>query len=243
MAITVPQPAVSQDGAGPGAFSAAKAITLTCSPVTLADGTTLDAQHASKSTYVLYRQSTSSSALEAWNSAAKSWQASDPPPAGDPLFFKDGLWTGILVGAGQKDSSGKPLFDPGLTGSYSVACFFAATDAAGATELGSSSRSQPFAALQPGADNRGGLSIVPQDPTQATQVQLFLKDASLATQATVTLASTATGYSLTLAAGGATVELDEAGGISLTPAGSRTVYVAGQLEIVGSLSLNGVVTT
>jgi hypothetical protein len=242
MALAIPQPGITQDGAAGTKVSAAKAITLTCSPVTFSDGTALDAQHASRSTYVLYRQPAGST-LQAWNPATKSWQPAEPTPSGDTLFFKDGAWTGLLVAAGKNDAAGNPLFDPTVSASYSVACMFAGTDAAGATESGTSSPSQSFMVMQPGADLRAGLSIEPQDPAEAGELQIFLKDSSLATRATVTLTSSGGDYSVTLAAGGARVEVSEDGTIALTPAASGTVHITGQLEIDGSLSLNGIVST
>lgn len=242
MTLTIPQPTVTQDGAAGTKVSAAKVITMTCSPVTFSDGTALDAQHASRSTYVLYRQPAGAT-LQAWNPATKSWQPAEPAPAGDTLFLKDGAWTALLVGAGKKDAAGNPLFDPTLSASYSIACTFAGTDAAGAAESGTSSPSHSFMVMQAGADDRAGLSIAPQDPAEATELQIFLKDSSLGTRATVTLTSSGGDYSVTLAAGGASVELSEDGTIALTPAPTGTMRVTGQLEIDGSLSLNGVVTT
>lgn len=242
MTLTIPQPIVAQDGATGTELAAAKPITLTCSPVTFADGTVLDLQHASHPTYVLYRHPAGST-LQAWNPAGKSWQAADPAPSGDTLFLKDGAWTGLLIAAGKNDAAGNPLFDPAVSASYSVACMFAGTDAAGVIDSGASPRSHSFTVIQPGADHRAGLAIVPQDPAQATEIQIFVKDSSLATRATVTLSGSGGEYSVTLAAGGARVELAENGAISLTPASPAAVRVSGRFEIDGSLSLNGVVST
>jgi hypothetical protein len=240
MALTVPQPAVSQDGAVPGVLSAAKPIGLACTP-TFADGSAIQTQHVSRSVYVLYRRP-AGSALQAWDGGAKAWRAADPLPAGDPLFPGDGGgWKALVVPLGQKDGAGNPVFDPAASAAYSFACYFAATDAAGATQTGASTRSAEFTLLQPGQDHRGGLAISPDDPAKAERLEIFLRDASFTDRATVTLDSNG-GYSVTVAAAGAVVELS-AGGIVLTPPAGTTVRVDGQLEIVGSLSLNGVVTT
>jgi hypothetical protein len=239
MALSVPQPSVSQDGAATGPFSAAKPIGIGCAP-TFADGSAVDAQHASRSVYVLYRRP-AGGALQAWNGAAKAWQAAEPAPAGDALFPGDAGWKGLVVPIGQKDAAGNPAFDPAASAAYSVACFFAATDATGAAQTGASPRSAEFAVVPPGQDHRGGLAISPDDPARAVRLELFLRDASLTDRATVTLDSSG-GYSVTLAAAGAVVEVSAAG-IVLTPAAGTTVRVNGELEIVGALSLNGVVTT
>lgn len=239
MTLTVPQPAVSQDGAAPGALSAAKPIGVACAP-TFADGSAVETQHVSRSVYVLYRRP-AGSALQAWNGSAKAWQAGEPPPAGDALFPGDGAWKALVVPLGQKDAAGNPVFDPAASAAYSFACYFAAMDAAGATQTGASQRSAEFTLLQPGQDHRGGLAISPDDPAKAERLEIFLRDASFTDRATVTLDSNG-GYSVTVAAAGAVVELS-AGGIVLTPPAGTTVRVDGQLEIVGSLSLNGVVST
>ena len=232
MALSVPAPTISQTGASGSVFSASGAITITCTPVTFGDGTALDPQHATQSTYVLYRQPLVG-ALQAWDAASKTWQAAVPSPAGQTLFSQGGTWTGLLVPVGQEDSAHNPLFDPAVTADYSIGCEFAGTDAAGATETGASARSAPFTVQAPGARNQGGLSIDPQDPTKATEVQLFLKDSSLATRATVTLSAVSGGYAVRLAAGGASVQIVEDGTISLS----------GSVAIAGSLYVNGVPVT
>jgi hypothetical protein len=241
MSLTVAQPTVVQDGAVGAALSGAKPITLTCPAVTLADGSALQPQAATRSAYVLYRRP-AGSVLQAWDSAAKTWREAEPAPAGDPLFRQDGVWKAIVVPIGQKDAAGNPLFDPAASAQYSFACFFTATDAAGATQTGASARSGDFAVVAPGQDDRGGIAISPDDPKHATRVELFLRDASLTDRASVVLDSDGGGYSITVATAGAVVELTQ-GGITLTPATGSTVRVDGRLEIVGSLSLNGVVTT
>ena len=62
---------------------------------------------------------------------------------------------------------------------------------------------------------------------------MFLKDSSLATRATVTLSAVSGGYAVTLAAGGASVQIVEDGTISLS----------GSVAIAGSLYVNGVPVT
>jgi hypothetical protein len=241
MALSVPQPTLAQDGASGTALSAAKPIAIACAPA-FADGTPLAPPHVSRSAFVLYRRP-AGAALQAWSSAAGAWQAGDPSPAGDALFPDGGGWHGMIVPAGQKDAAGSPVFDPAAAATYSVACFFAGTDAAGETQAGASPRSASFTVVEPGHDQRGGLAVSPQDPAQATRLTLFLRDASLADRATVTLDSGGGGgYSVTLAAGGSVVRVSDAG-IALAPAPGAAVRVDGLLEIVGSLSLNGVVTT
>ena len=239
MALTVPQPTIAQDGAAGTALVATKPIAIACAPL-FADGTPVAPPGVSRSAYVLYRQP-AGAALQAWNSAAKGWQAAEPSPAGDALAPGDAGWRGLIVPVGRKDAAGNPLFDPAAAATYSVACFFAATDAAGDAQTGASVRSTAFTVVQPGHDQRGGLVISPDDPASASRVEIFLRDAALADRATVTLDSSG-GYTVTLAAAGAVVELSP-GGIVLTPPAGTTVRVNGQLEIVGSLMLNGVVTT
>jgi hypothetical protein len=239
MALTVPQPTIAQDGASGTALAATKPIAIACTP-TFADGTPVAPPGVSRSAYVLFRQP-AGAALQAWSSAAKGWQAADPPPAGDPLAPGQVGWSGLIVPVGQKDSAGNPVFDPAASATYSVACFFAATDSAGAEQTGASVRSTAFTVVDPSQDKRGGLELSPEDASSATRVQLFLRDSSLTDRATVTL-DAGSGYTVTLAAGGAVVELSDSG-IALSPAAGTTVRVSGQLEIVGSLSLNGVVTT
>lgn len=239
MALSVPQPKVTQDGITGNVLSAAKAITITCSPVTFADGSTLDAPHASQATYVLYRQP-GVGALQAWNPASKTWQGAVPLPGGDKMFFKDAAWTGLLVAVGQSDAGGNPLFDPAVTATYTVGCQFAGTDAAGGTEAGASASSAAFTVQAAGADHRGGLLIDPEDPAKTTKVQMFIRDSSLATRATVTVSSVAGGYGIAVSAGGALVEVVDDGTITLTPGPSSAVRVAGDLTVDGRLFADGV---
>jgi hypothetical protein len=241
MSLTVAQPTIAQDGATGAVLSGAKPITLTCPAVTFADGSAVEPQQATRSAYVLYRQP-AGSLLQAWDSVAKTWRGADPAPAGDTLFQQDGAWKGIVVPIGQKDAAGNPVFDPAASAAYSFACFFDATDAAGTAQTGASPRSGTFTVAEPGQDHRGGIAISPDDPAQATRVELFLRDASLADRATVVLDTDSSGWSITLTAAGAVVELTR-GGIALTPAAGNTVRVNGELEVAGSFSLNGVVTT
>ncbi len=239
MALSVPQPTVTQDGTSANVLSATKAITITCSPVAFADGSPLAAPHASQATYVLYRQP-NLGALQAWDPASKTWRSAVPLPAGEKMFYKDAAWTGLLVAVGQNDAGGNPLFDPAVTATYTVGCQFAGTDPAGGAETGASSPSAAFTVQPPGADHRGGLLIDPQDPAKTTTVQMFLKDSSFATRATVTLSSVTGGYGIVISAGGASVEVVDDGTITLTPGPSTAVRVAGDLNVDGRLFADGV---
>lgn len=245
MTLVVPQPTLTQPGATPTRFAADKPITVLCGPVTLPDGSPLTSTNAGTSGFIVLRQS-ALGVQQAWDDKAKSWVPPVPGPSPQALFPAQspgpaGRWQAILIGVGQQDAAGADKFasDP-ATGlpSYAIRCVFAAKSGPAAPQTGAS-QGTPVAIVPPGQSDRAGFALNTKSPADATQVQVFLKDASLAQQAALTIRASGAAFVLELTASGAAVRITDQGALVLQPAAGQAVTVQGDLAVTGSISTGG----
>ena len=244
MPLSVPFPILQQDGAIGPIFVAEKPFNLLCGPVSFADGTPLAVENALQFTFLIYRQNLGGT-IEAWDEKAGTWVPEIPPPEPQPLFPSDGKWKTILVAIGQKDKASpigadKFASDP-ATGfpKYSAKCFFKGRDTAKVEHGGTSARSQSIEILQTGVRDRAGLAITPAPADQAKHISLFVKDAALVERGTILIEQGSGGFVIELKVSGASVKLNEQGGILLTPATGQEVRVTGDLAVAGVVRVNG----
>jgi len=242
MPLTVPAPALTQKDVSGGRFLAEKPIDLSCGPVTFPDASPLTTDNAVKPGFLLFREGALSMA-EAWDENGKKWVSGSPQPEPQSLFFRDGSWRALLLGIGQKDSSGQDkLYTNQSTGlpKYFVRCFFQGKDASGAEQSGESPKSQSVEVLGVGQKNRAGVGITPRDPLTAHEITMFLKDASLLNQGSVVIRQAPGGLRIELSVSGAQVALESDGGIVLSPSAGKAVKIQGDLEIQGDIRVNGI---
>jgi len=243
MPLTVPIPTFQQDSGPATTLAADKPITLSCPPVTFADGTTLSPSTATAFTYLLFRESLGSGS-EVWDSSAKTWRPAAAAVNAQPLFWMKQTWQALLVAIGNNDSSGQPAFQTDATTGYPVygtQFFFTGTDAGGVQQSGQSLMSAPVAILAPGSQNLAGVAINPNDPTKATDLLIFLKDSSLTEQGYVRIFQDGSGFHVELFSGGARVLVSNNGAIVLSPAAGQAVEINGSLAVSGTISSGGTV--
>jgi hypothetical protein len=242
MPLTVPIPTFAQ-GSGPATTLVAdKPITLSCAPVTFADGTTLSPSNAKAFTYLMFRESLATGS-EVWDSTAKTWRSAAATVAAQPLFWMNQTWQSLLAAIGN-DSSGQPAFQTDPTTGYPIYTtqfFFTGTDSQGVQQSGQSLLSAAVTILAAGTQNRAGVSINPSDPTQATDLRIFLKDSSLTEQGHVRIFQDGSGFHVELFSGGARVVVSNNGAIALSPAAGQVVEINGSLAVTGTVSSGGIV--
>ena len=244
MALVVPAPQFLQDKVPTLAPVSEKPITLSCSPPTFPDGTSLTGLNAATFTFLLYRLIVSGT-QQVWDDQNKAWTAPSAAIAPLKLFWndKDQLWQSIIVAMGNVDSSGQPTFatDP-ATGfpKYMAQCFFSAKDSTGTLQSGQSPLSAPVSVIPPGQGNVAGLSMDPNDPKTANEIEIFLKDSSFIEQGRVVIFSDSAGFHVQLSAGGAKVLLSDSGEIVLTPSNSQKVQVNGDIAVSGQVWIKGI---
>ena len=244
MALVVPIPKFQQNGTSSSVLVSEKMITLSCSPVTFLDGTSLTPLNEPKSTYLIFRQLLGGS-QEVWDSQGKSWTAPSATVTPQDLFWNDKLqaWQAIVVAMGNSDSSGRPTFstDP-LTGfpKYMAQCFFSALDPTGTQQDGQSPLSAQVTILAPGQNNVAGLSMDTNDPTTAKEIEIFLKDSAFVEQGRIVISQDFAGFHVQLIAGGASVVLSNNGQIVLSPSNSQSVQVNGDIAVSGRVLIAGI---
>jgi hypothetical protein len=244
MALVVPIPQLQQVGNSTGALVSEKMITLSCSPVTFSEGTILTPLNLPKSTYLIYRQILGGS-QEVWDSVGKNWTAPSPAVTPQALFWNDKAqsWQAIIVAMGNTDSAGNPTYRTDTTTGfpkYMAQCFFSAQDSSGTTQVGQSALSTPVTILAPGQNNVAGLSMDPNDPTKATEIELFLKDSAYIEQGRIIISQDSSGFHVQLIAGGASVVLSNSGQIVLSPSNSQPVQVNGDIAVNGNVFVGGI---
>ena len=244
MALVAPTPQLNQDGNNTSVLVSEKAITISCSPVTFPDGTSLTPLNAPKSTYLIFRQLLGGS-QEVLDSQGKNWTAPSTTVAPQNLFWNEKLqaWQAIIVAMGNNDSSGNPTFatDP-LTGfpKYMAQCSFSGLDSTGTQQDGLSPLSSQVAILAPGQNNVAGLSTDTNDPTTAKEIEIFLKDSAFIEQGRVVIFQDSSGFHVQLIAGGASVVLSNNGQIVLSPSNSQSVQVNGDIAVSGRVFIAGI---
>ncbi|MFZ0318994.1 MAG: hypothetical protein WAL56_07700 [Candidatus Sulfotelmatobacter sp.] len=246
MALAAPIPVLQQPGNTTAQMTSEKPITLSCGPVTFADGSSLTSANKGNGTFLVYRQPAAGSP-QVWDDTGKNWTVPSAAVTPQSLFWKqaDLAWESILVAIGNNDSAGNPTFlTDTSTGypTYFAQCFFTGVDATGTTKQGQSPQSSTFTVLASGAQNLAGVALEPQppDPTTATQIRMFLKDASLVEQGQVVIVQDSSGFHVQLIAGGASVVVSNGGGITLTPAAGQPVQINGNLSVQGTVAVSGV---
>jgi len=246
MALIVPTPTLSQTGNSTAALASEKPISLSCGPVTFADGTALAPANALSFTYQIYRL-LSPGVSQVWDGGSKTWKAPGSTVTTTKLFYVQPDWQSILVAVSNKDSSGNPTF---LTNSstgypqYTAQCFFTGTDASGNQQTGQSVQSDPVTVLASGSQNLTGVTIKPNDPTKAQDIFVFLKDTTFTEQGRIEIfqdpSNPSAFYVQMKSAAGATVVVSNNGAISLTPANGQSVQINGNLAVSGSISSGGI---
>jgi hypothetical protein len=234
--LTVPQPQLLlEDGTpAPSPANPQKVLNLACSPVTFADGTPLTPDNATRAAYLLYREQPvgTTTILDA---QSKAWVDASSPLQAQPLLYEQATWKGVVVPPGPP-----PLGPPSAVGTprYYVRCFFGGRETLGGTEdSGVSPASATFTFFDADAAKRVDLQLTPKDPTQATQVELFLKDSS-GTRGSIAIKPAGGGYQLVLTLDTATITLQNDGAIALQPAAGKRVSIGGELEVATAIYVN-----
>jgi hypothetical protein len=246
MSLLVSIPKLQQDGNASSVLVSEKPIKLSCSPVTFPDGTNLSVLNQPKATFLIYR-SLPGGIQQVFDVPGKAWTIPGPSVAPQNLFWDDisKSWQAVVVAIGNQDNSTPPnnIFETNpLTGfpKYAAQCFFTGVDSAGVLQSGQSLLSGPITILAPGQNNLAGLSMDPNDPTQATDIYLFLKDSSYIEQGKVVISQDSAGFHVQLMAGGASVVLSNSGQIVLSPSNSQPVKVNGDISVSGRVLIGGV---
>ena len=252
MSLVVSAPVLKQEENTGTKFVADKPFSLRCESVTFPDGSELTPEKAGQFGYITFRQ-LSSGDVEAWDEQQKSWIPETNLPAPGTLAYMDNVWQTVLVAIGQKDQAGQDKFATDKSTGYPkyfARCYFNATDSTGAEQQGTSPNSQAVEIAAVGENNRAGLAINSEDPADATEVRVYLKDAALtAEKGVVAIREQGSGLEIALNNSTAVITLTNDGDILLTPALSRSVQINGDLtvngnvNIQGTLSVNGVVLT
>ncbi len=236
--LTVPVPTLAYEPQAPGVASLEQPVTVTLGPV-LEEGRVLGAPDLELFGLLTSRRLAPGAAPQTWSAAARSWQADPGPDTAavvdrvQPLAFladRPAPWQALVVAAGMTDASGAPVFVAGTGGhpSYGFAGVFRSRT--GALARGAESPPVSFRSL---ADTQ--LVVVgpgqDQEPDQATQLRVLLRDAGLAVNGGLVLDRGAPGAGVRLSnAAGASVLLRPDGSLELRPAPGRRVEVAGDLE-------------
>jgi hypothetical protein len=220
--LIVATPSLQAELSGPGVAVLEKPVTLVSPAVTLPDGTPLtDQTPGVVAGFFLFRRK-GSTVTEVWDETAKAWRvladalvmALKPKP----LAYKkeSGTWEGLFVA-----STDKGAVETGAT-DYLFRTFFQVPS--GGTTLGALSSATPalhFVAMIDAA--QGGLKVVP--PEGATEVLLFLRDASKQLIGSVRMVNESGRARIELVgAGGAFVRLTSLGDIELQSATNRHIF-------------------
>ena len=234
--LTVAKPQLNADKVGANA-AYEKPVDLRVAPVLL-DGAPLGPDALSAFGYFVYRQAAPGLSPDIWDDATKSWKSESatvvPRPASVQLGYSAAdaqPWRGIIVGAGSKDSDGKPQFATASNGYpiYSVRAWFVA-------------KSADEAMLSAPSDNIAFSSVTDsnlvaigagdnEQPDQATQARVLLKDSVLRPIGRLLIERNSPGAAVTLDnASGASVVLHPDGRIEITPAPGHPVVIVGDLE-------------
>jgi hypothetical protein len=240
MALTVPQPLLSQEEATANQFAGEKPIILTCEPITFPDGTLLVTENAVEFGFLLYRILLGGQ-VEVWDEKNLDWlPESAPLPERQTLFRQKDQWQSILVAMGQNDQAGQTKFIGRSSGfpKYFVRCFFRGKDAQGIEHVGESPRSQSIEIFGLGERDRAGLKMAPESPTKAQEICLFLKDQALIQERgkVIIREDAGGGIVVELTANGAKVTLERNGEITLAPAAGQVVRVTGDLRVEGTIN-------
>jgi hypothetical protein len=241
MALSVPTPILSVDGSPVSETGADKAVTLSCGPVLLPDGSPLVAEDTTAFGFRLLRRNASGT-LQLWDEAATGWVASAETVDPAPLAFQDGRWQMILAAMGPKDADGNDKLATDRASGYPeylVRCDFRGRDASGTEHAGTSPPSSPLRIYPAGSDHKAGLATTPAIPAAATEIRLYLKDAALVERGSVRITATSGGYRIELVTPTARVRLESNGDIVLTPASGAKVKVEGDLEVRDALTAGG----
>jgi hypothetical protein len=242
MALLVPIPIILQDGNPATTLASEKPFTLSCGPVTFADGTSLGPTSATAFNYLMYRQLSGGNS-EVWDASGKSWKVAGSSVKAQPLAWIKPSWQSLLVAIGNLDNVQQPVFLTDPTSGfpqYSAQCFFTGTDSNGAAQTGQSPLTAPVTVLPPGQQNRADIAITPPDPKQANDILISLKDSTLVEQGHVRIFQIGSGFQVELFSGGASVVVSNNGAITLSPAGGQPVTVNGQLDVSGPVFSGGI---
>jgi hypothetical protein len=249
MSLIIPTPALYQKDSDGIVFASEKPVNLSCGEVLFSDGRVLPSEGAEIHGFLLFRQ-TASGSTEVWDDSteAREWKAGGTEVMPSPLAFYEGKWQTIFVASGQKDKDGKDKFALDQTTKYFVRLLFAGIDEAGVEQRGVSVDTSLWSLMAPGTANRAGLTMEPPDtdPSKASEVRLFLKDAGRSGEkGTIAIREKTSGFEIEVTTNGARILLTGDGSIELSPAPSKQVTVLGNIavhgtfDILGALRVNG----
>jgi len=242
--LNVSTPVLSQENAPGYDFVAEKLITVECGSVTFPDGDTLNPDLVTRAGYLLQRDA-GAGAVEMWDKQTQMWVGQPAEQDVQPMFLKNGKWQGLLVALGQNDASGDKKFGTDQsTGypKYSVCCLFKGKRNALDVQAqeGMSPASSPVQISLPGSGNRAGLTMVPEDPTIATEIRLYVKDAVFSERGFVSIRQSSGSVLLEIVAAGARISIMPDGRLVLTPGSGQGVQVEGNLFVTGIVTATNI---
>jgi hypothetical protein len=243
--LIVPTPDLKFEPLVPGIAAQEQPVEVRLAAVQFPDGSPFMPKDMVSAGFLVYRQSGPAASLDVWDTDGKAWRLESAARLDDlqaqAMAYKEGdplPWLGLLVALGQKDGAGKDLFEGQPSGfpRYGFRARFVGRR--GQEQLKGLSPPSAFVGFAKISDqNQAGLAIQPDGPPKdATEVQLFLRNASR--QEIGSLLIKADGGSAVIeitnfTAGGtplAQMALLSTGEIQLKPGNGKKVIIEGDLE-------------
>jgi hypothetical protein len=243
--LLVPPVFLTYEVYAPGVTFLEKPVTVICPLALFPDGTQFAMNHLAggKAGLFVFRQQSMGSELEVWDQKGPGWQKVSGADMGmlepSPLNLQEGVWKGLLIAAGQKDSTGQEAFSKDAGGGYpryTVQAYFKSTYA-GNPISGMSPPSPPISFVSVLDANIAGIQTGEDETLQdATVVRLYLRNQAHRRLGLVEIRAsgekaeieiknfTETGFQL------AAVRLLDTGEIRLEPATFQKVIIDGDLE-------------
>jgi hypothetical protein len=238
--LIVPIPTWTVEGESVPLVRLDKPIEVLCGPATFDSERSFTMEDLGRTGFFVYRQLSAFAQEEIWNEAIKSWQppgALDPAP--EPTAFapnpaSPGMWKGILVAAGQEDSSDQPKFSKATPDfpRYTLRAYFSSRSPDTLSGLSGPSLPIRFISLQDAI--LAGLRI-PDDetPETAEEIRYFLR-VGASDVAWVQLQRSGSGAEIEVSnSAGASLRLLPTGDIMLSPAAGRHIFIEGPTEMEG----------
>ncbi len=240
--LIVQAPSLKFEAIGPAIAPLEKPVEVRTPPVTLPDGSDFAQTNLGTAGFFVYRK-LSAAATEFWNEDAKQWQI-DPGPAvtnfkPKPLIFKEGdslPWQAPMVAAGAKDKNDADQFKKAKFGFpvYFFRAFFSTTlNQSTVSGLSNPSASIGFVSALDAI--RAGVTVGEDEtPKDATEITVFLRDASLKTLGSVLIRAEGSSARVEISnsVGGAqraVLRILPNGDIEIRPGGGGNLIVGGPL--------------
>lgn len=240
--LVVPTPTLKFEAIAAGVAPLETPLEVRTAKVLLPDGSEFAQTNLGTAGFFVYRKP-SAATTELWNEEAKNWQP-DPGPAVSglkpkPLIFKEGdpfPWQAPLVAAGQKDKNEKDQFKKAKFGFpvYFFRAFFSATlNAVPVSGLSNPSAAVSFVSALDAI--RAGVAVGEDEtPKDATEITVFLRDASLKTLGSVMIRAEGASARLEISnsvagAQRAVLRIRPNGDVEIQPGGGGNVIVGGPM--------------